>query len=349
MAELKFQIRATTHCYVGGADPGRPEWLRIPTLRGLLRFWYRAKLGIVDTKHLFDLESRVFGSTRHGQGVRILPRGNADVRWRSPGGGVWRKYLGYGAVDDRERKGQSPTAEYDFVALGRKEQLEEFRSALQLLHLFGGVGARSRRGWGSIEVTTYPEPLFVSPNTSARQWLATSLGQVFPDPSDTPNRRTDLPFYPAFSRHTRIRLMAGTPTADAVHRAFYKTYHGVAKDRSLRDTETVTGETPPVLAAPRVAFGLPWQGKNSRDRMTQYSADYEENGRTTKIQRRASPLFFKVLRAPNHQFYGVLLHLKSRFLGRSNARLYADGTWVGVPTDRAVNQLLKGLTKIDLP
>ena len=50
METITFNCRFITPAFLGGANPkGTPE-LRPPTIKGALRFWWRAQRGISDLK-----------------------------------------------------------------------------------------------------------------------------------------------------------------------------------------------------------------------------------------------------------------------------------------------------------
>jgi len=65
MARVKFKLKVLTPLFMGGADPhGEPE-LRAASIRGAMRFWFRAIAGAVtsDPGEVYKLESEVFGDT----------------------------------------------------------------------------------------------------------------------------------------------------------------------------------------------------------------------------------------------------------------------------------------------
>lgn len=100
--EVTFEL--TTPAYAGTADTGKTEGLRPPTLKALLRFWWRAMHAELRGDDLFRAEESLFGSTRAGQGLRMVPRGDwGTVRTETPERpSPQQRYLGYGRVRDED-------------------------------------------------------------------------------------------------------------------------------------------------------------------------------------------------------------------------------------------------------
>ena len=104
MRRIEATYYVATPLFLGGADNKKIAEIRPPSLKGLLRFWFRAtswpQLGAID--EVWREEQELFGST-NGQGKFLLSvtkrQGLDEVeskeRWRREG----LAYLGYGAVD----------------------------------------------------------------------------------------------------------------------------------------------------------------------------------------------------------------------------------------------------------
>lgn len=68
----KIKIRLASPSMIGGINPGNndnPTVIRIPSLRGILRFWTRA----IGGTNYVDVEKKLWGNIDSGQGVRIIP------------------------------------------------------------------------------------------------------------------------------------------------------------------------------------------------------------------------------------------------------------------------------------
>lgn len=75
IAKLTLKLRTVTPLFLAGAEPrGAPE-LRVPSIRGELRYWLRAALGGVlgdrDLDTLRQAEEQIFGSTQRASAITI--------------------------------------------------------------------------------------------------------------------------------------------------------------------------------------------------------------------------------------------------------------------------------------
>lgn len=164
----EYECHIVTPMFMGGADHLKAE-LRASAIKGVLRFWWRALKGALPLDELRDKEGQLFGGTdaNHGQSkIRInletnqlqtskepLPKHNIQV---SSKGRVINilDYLSYGTYKRNEiiKEYIQPGSFYLRIRIigSSVEQENELKTALYLLANFGGLGARSRNGYGSI-------------------------------------------------------------------------------------------------------------------------------------------------------------------------------------------------------
>lgn len=153
MAELRVALETVTPLFLGGADPrGTPE-LRAASVRGALRFWLRALLGgILGDQNLESLraaEAAVFGSTDKGASpvvVRIVGSPQPPQPYR-PLLHSSSKTFTFQGIKPGERitltlSSRPPHDSVPDAAWG----------AFLIFVLLGGLGKRSRRGFGSLIV-----------------------------------------------------------------------------------------------------------------------------------------------------------------------------------------------------
>ena len=171
--EVEATYRVVTPMFCAGADPTLPE-VRVPSFKGILRFWWRAlawqrlngDLGAIQHE-----EDALFGSAGGGQSAVTLRLGSVThstvipkdevlacaAEGRSPVG-EGARYLGYGII---KAAGQLTRAclqaPFEFTVRARGRCLgdgmrQSFLSALVAVGVFGGMGARSRRGYGSLNL-----------------------------------------------------------------------------------------------------------------------------------------------------------------------------------------------------
>lgn len=175
MKRLECQLELLTPAFLGGHEPRKLDEItpiRPHSVRGLLRWWFRAAAATLlwpldDTpqarerviSELRRVESAIFGSTKQSSTLMVLPPEVDRLRWgpyhvpdakRSPG----LRYLGYGLFEDRVPEAISPGA--FTLALGLRRELksvpELLGATLWLWTALGGLGARSRRGFGSLHL-----------------------------------------------------------------------------------------------------------------------------------------------------------------------------------------------------
>jgi len=159
-------LETVTPLFLGGSEPrGKPE-LRAPSFRGVMRFWLRALLGGVlgnDPEEIFKHESAIFGSTDHSSPVVVrVPDqgfdyvGCSELTTNKPGLG----YLFFSARLTRPERKAIPAGKTFELSCGLRAGAQDekalkaaFASLWLLTHL-GGIGSRSRRGGGNLQVSS---------------------------------------------------------------------------------------------------------------------------------------------------------------------------------------------------
>ena len=182
--KLSYKLEVVTPLFLGGSDPRRKPELRAASLRGALRFWFRALLGGVlgdRPNEVFKHESEVFGSTDHASPVVVrvehqnLPTtGYSQLARNNPG----IAYLFFGARQTRnepERKAIADGCQFSCTfhlraKVQNPDALRAAAAALWLLTHLGGLGMRSRKGGGNLQVvsTDWSDPSLPSLVLQAR-------------------------------------------------------------------------------------------------------------------------------------------------------------------------------------
>lgn len=155
MVELKVTLETVTPLFLGGADPrGVPE-LRAASVRGALRFWLRALLGGIlgdqnqNLKSLRTAEAAVFGSTDTGASpvvVRIAGSPQPPQPYRP---------LLHSSSKTFTFQGIKPGEKITLTLSSRPPHdsvPDAAWGAFLTFVLLGGLGKRSRRGFGSLIV-----------------------------------------------------------------------------------------------------------------------------------------------------------------------------------------------------
>ena len=353
METISATYRVTTPLFCGGADPQKPAELRLPSFKGVLRFWWRAlawsrfegKLGEIK-----QAENELFGSAAKGQGRVVMRFENPTKPQALPpkellqdpntgrivGSGA--RYLGYGLMSRFCLK-----APFEFTVILMMKGLRHdaahlLLDALKVVGLLGGMGARSRKGYGSLNLVKLDHAGWVAPGSieqlqdAARQALGKELG------------KSSFPQYTAFSTSSRFMAIAAQSgqsplqLLDLVGKEMLryrswgrqgKILTGVNSEKIFRDDHDLMKQRPEQRQTHprRIAFGLPHNyGKNTRDQVTPGSSG---------LDRRASPLFIHI-----HDCAGVpaalVTFLPSRFLPRRDNKpptVNVGGKEVDLATD----------------
>ncbi|MCG3153409.1 MAG: hypothetical protein GEEBNDBF_02722 [bacterium] len=293
---LDVELKLVTPAFLAGAQQSAQDCdLRVPTLRGQLRWWWRTMhAGQVDVETLRMMEAAVWGDTDQGSPVRLtlepttkrpaafnhveigkqvnLPagremtvRGNritqmglhyvsygmAEIKGNRhylPPGSCWRLSL---TVRDQPRLTKKvngreqeirPTIPADLI----RDQVE---AALWLLTHFGGVGAKSRNGFGSFADIPALDAVLSLEECMIR---GARLRKSFPASRQTPDRRVA-----SLDHLQRIEIETHLDASNQSHVWFALDrlgYHmGVFADRYSR-----TGD--PSSPQRKAALGLPRHG-----------------------------------------------------------------------------------------
>lgn len=374
METLHFSLKVISPAFIGGGMFGydnignkrikhllnHDDPLRIPSLRGVLRFWFRTLYGNLSSNldSLKALEGKIFGDTTQGQGLRLIPLGHENLKY----GGVTVSqaskigYLGYGPLlyfkDNQNnvsftshhanpkgirRDAVMPGAVFHFLANGNHDQIEGLKKCLILLHIFGGIGSRSRRGWGSLSVV-HPADLMPKWENDVGKWINQSLGTLWENGRET-LRTISNPTFSAFSQNTVIAISKDSWDAndeEAFRQVLQKLANTMLNIRSCKnygsigqkdhDDEVRDFNSKTFRHVPkRLVFGMPYVVR-SRDKLMgiKYLIEYPGSIKNSNDDRRASPLLLKIIETPNEKLYAVALFLKAQFFGEPATQLNAQ-------------------------
>jgi len=163
-----FECEIITPMFLSGADGKTPE-LRAPSIKGMMRYWWRAIQAESNIEDLRTEEARMFGSSDENIGrskfsIRITSSviKEGDITNQKPlphhTGDNNCPFLPSckGRNSERCSKGFTIPAikpKYDFkikLCAADKNMLNPFANILEATLCLGGIGKRSRRGFGSI-------------------------------------------------------------------------------------------------------------------------------------------------------------------------------------------------------
>lgn len=350
MTDLEAAYRVVTPMFCGG--PRQEAELRLASFKGVLRFWWRALAWSRldgDLDRIQKREAELFGSSGSGQSRVYLrwerrPKRQLVAKGTSlPPGRAYLAGMGLASWSPQDRTMKTTRAAVasrtSFTVQARllkgdEADIEELTQALMAMGLFGGLGSRTRRGWGSLTLESLKareQDEWTSPGDVND--LETAITQLVRE-----LRRPGTAEYTAFSADTRIILCEGS-TSEAPEALLDRLGRELVRFRSYgRNDRNTLGEkaernfqgdhdtirdyvangTAP-FAPQRAAFGLPHN----------YSFSGRPGGRADvkpeRHQRRASPLFLHVHAREGSAPVGVLAFLPARFLPGSNLVVSSKG------------------------
>ncbi len=385
---LTLQVRTPLF---GGDDPasdaGSP--VRVPSIRGALRFWFRAVAaghGVSELGALWKDEQAVFGSTHRPSAIGLRVTGHPVARGRGtkPGWATTEQHgfdgaqylLGQGLWSYRSGLQRGCVEPGESFELGirfsrgkeRSEQINaRFMLALWAWLTYGGLGARTRRGFGQLGCSAVDgdlpsgwKPADLLPPADADGWQAlgqcavsaslpglASLGwgELLSAPPPADDKHPDIPtLTPRWWGGAVLEKRAGS-LGEAFHLAGLRWRRFRAADvnergrkpspstRSPEWTQVIHGDD---NRYPIAAFGLP-VGYFSRSRGTDSKPTVTPKLEGTPL-RRASPAWLRPVPLGNRQ-WGVFTHLFYARLLPENAELQIDGgRTLRPPADNVVEE-----------
>lgn len=213
LRELRVRLEVVTPI-LGGSHQTRAiddvDVIRAPSVRGNLRFWWRALYGAQYANALYQRESALWGRAATDDGGRSAVElrvsveraggtDNSEIRLY-PGQGQQATPGAYALWPARsETRRNSPTAprrqpgtqfQLTLKVAGSATDEAEVTNALRAWILFGGYGSRTRRGLGSLKVIGNVNGWL--PTAPTREALMSLFGvDVFTAPTRTPG---DVPW-----------------------------------------------------------------------------------------------------------------------------------------------------------
>ncbi len=155
---LRLLLNTTAPVFSFGADQSDPE-VRAPEIRGALRYWLRALLGAyMHASEVSKIESSLLGSDQIGSPLIVrLGAANGDFE-DVPSTNI--KTNKYQMLPHKNQALANALDDNSWLALEMVNRLggaidDRILAALGLLLLFGGIGRRSRRMFGGLQLDDY--------------------------------------------------------------------------------------------------------------------------------------------------------------------------------------------------
>lgn len=350
--EVTYSIN--TPMFLGSVKNKNAE-LRPASFNGILRYWFRA-LALAefngDMKEVERLEDIVFGNAKDKKTQKALysiKMKNYDIPIKKKYDGNNREdrqgivYLGYGAIIYNSKK-KSSVYDRDYIIPGKniavvliqnkgiknktsKKDLELGQelliNALKALGLFGGLGSKSRKGFGSLTLLDLKcdgESKVDAPYCGDVEGLKDEINNLLKKAKSFGKSIEDIK-YTAFNKFTRIvvtkEFYDPMELLDEIGKEMiryrscgirWKILSGEDSEKIFKDDHDLIydfSRTGKINRHPRrVVFGLPHN----------YRLRNRKNVFINSDHRRASPLFIHVHKLSNQKYVGILTLIPSKFL-----------------------------------
>ncbi len=382
VTRIRVGYGLVTPAFIAGAKPTSKAELRIPSIKGALRFWWRACAGINNVKDLRQREAQLFGSASGGQSRLRIAWAKEPIRWVWDKGTTlekWNKrgrslygtaYLGYGVINAQKQELTRPCIRSCSLSLDMRlvhdrnsyaqsgaAELAGLVRSIMALGLLGGIGSKSRKGFGSLvleeltiegatgdlltsELCRNLSLIKVGGRSATWTWqppvnvgqLAGRIRALYPPSSVTREGKSPpLPEWTAlspYSSHHLVPMQRGgaieavdTIGAELVRYRSWgkngKILDGQPREGNFKDDHDLAKDTITGRHPRRVVFGLPHN--YPRDKFTVSGP----NGGRQRIDRRASPLLLHVHWLGDKPVI-VVSFLPARFLPRGRERLTVE-------------------------
>ena len=344
--------------FITGAEQNHTAELRAPSIRGLLRYWYRALLGGKGYMYesLAKEEAKVFGSAGMGDieasatGVDVLVH-EGEVHQKQARQATGNKkgaaYLWhYTSAGDNDRSHFAPGSTFRVALIATRsdeEALHRAEAAFWLLATLGGIGYRSRRAAGAFDVlavrgASSGKLSFTPPRSDqVASWLEDNLARCLGfGPTALAGRSDSHPVFDilhADHAHVWHKSYNKRDALDVVHKVGLQmqSYRcGSSQNAVIQTSRDETKALKRYLKGAeqvdeklrRAEFGLPHALEFKKENHQFRGGKIFVNGSNEEdgpLKRRASPLLFTVVRTADHKHDIVLTHFRSFFLPGNNA------------------------------
>lgn len=331
MHKAEFEVQTVTPLFIAGADQEdiSNEALRPPSLRGVMRWWYRTLL-LAKTNSLEAInkhESNLFGSTDKKSSFSII-QGNFSDPNIATYSKQWSLDIDYLFFSFRKTRERSPRSFYDvntkFSLTFLAKEVEKLERAITIFWLassLGSIGSRARRGAGSLSLVKAEfkssKPLIstdmiINSNSYSdyQKYLSTNLKKIC-DASQI-----------NFDKFNKIAEIWVKKQEFADWKKALIEGSGWLKQEKDRLKNQYGDDQRPYLGMPRKGFDIP-------------------NG---SYKRRASPIWLAVAKSSSNKYFLRMVILKSEFLPEFGGRFSFKGrTYNAKPYQKILSDIVEGL------
>ena len=296
MEKIVFECESVTPIFMYGADGKTPE-LRPASIKGVMRFWWRAINGNKDISILKKAESEIFGSIKNKVPGSISKKSKIFIRVKNDENNIVKiedipkiPYLFYPFYLENQQKEKSCFKHIEFkiiISSNDKKALKEAAYSFILLSIFGGLGSRNRRGGGNFMICN------ISKN-EYKDFIIRNLNNI-----DTIYEKIKNYFYDTYKITDITNKYSNI--SDLKYKISNKNFN--SWDQALKDIENkYKNFRKKRKILKNASFGLPIIFENKPQVFTEPEFD-----------RRASPLVIKILKIKD-KYYWFVFKFKGEFL-----------------------------------
>jgi len=312
--KIVFTCESVTPMFMYGADGTTPE-LRPASIKGIMRFWWRAINGNLPLKELKETENDIFGSTNKKSSfsikVKILTQLESSynnlINEIKKFDGI--QYNFYHIFLKNEGKKYFKKLKFDLeIKFYNKKYIEEILKTLVIINYFGGFGTRNRRGAGSVSLKIKNPEILEEKIKNVK--TIKEITNLF-DTSKVKNKEE-------LKKHIKEIFKIIPITSNTLYSTLYKQIYIFEAQKDWKKAlETIAkpfrefrnSHKSDLYNTPN--FGIPIKHKNGSIFI---GAKIEKDECKDKKQRRASPLIFKILKISENIYFPIIIWLEGDLL-----------------------------------
>jgi len=307
MKAISFKCEIITPMFMAGADGKTPE-LRPPSIKGMMRFWWRAINGHLSLKELREKEGEFFGTSDEGVGRSKFSLIVSDLRSNeTPISLMPHHTKGYCSsantacygFDFKQGlckkgnllKGILGSFSTRFV-ISNKMSLDVIKNLFIITTILGGLGKRSRRGFGSVRIVQIDDK--TAPQYNSINDLYNLLDLIKPSAfvlnktkieiiSSAVLERAKYPYIKEIeigktSKHDELLKKIGeaSHTHDCYHTGFAEKPYRFASPIYVSVIKNDTGEFLPIVTTLNCAFEIGLNKLKNEQKKTDKSLDFKK-------------------------------------------------------------------------
>ena len=291
MEFMKIKCEIVTPLLMHGAN-GKNAELREQSFKGVMRFWWRAINGNLSLKELKEKEAEIFGDTSKKSSfrMRIKNRNVSEISYfkykKELQNKYGLKYLWYPIMIAKQKDTpwliEKGSFEIEFYFKDEKSKSEIIK-VLNYINFFGNFGARSRRGAGSIKFES--DDLIKFTGNSKKKF------REFIEDNFEKNTNEN---YSTFVKE--VYIFDSKKTWEEALNYLGELFSNFRREHKGEFFKTL-------------AFGVPIRRKK------EVFLGVKEKGNNCEfLERRASPLIFKVYKVNENTYFPLIIWLEGKLL-----------------------------------